>query len=264
MGYEMLLDLRSSTESLAYYTGDYETAAIRSVLRLMSPNWVVLDVGANIGFWTVPLAKVLKGRGCLHAFEPVPANFARLVQNVEKNGLSQVARAHPFGLSDRNGVLQISLREEFAQGAGTGNAAIVIDSEDLRFACLNIRIYPLDDIFESLKAPRVDFIKVDIEGHEDKFLAGGAEVIRRFRPIIYIEINEDYYQRRGLDATALFENWLHSFSYSVGLTTRQGWRLGGIRERSQLTEEVFFFPSEVAEYSVNRLSAKSSQPESAA
>jgi FkbM family methyltransferase len=264
MGGQMLLDLRSGTENRAYYTGEYDTAAIRSVLRLVGPDWVVLDVGANIGFWTVPLAKALRGGGRLHAFEPVPANFARLVQNVERNEVSLVAQVHQFGLSDAEGVAQISLREDFARGAGTGNAAIVIDSEDLRFECVDIRVFRLDDIFESLKVHRLDFIKVDIEGHEDKFLAGGAEVIRRFRPIIYIEINEPYYERRGVDVTALFENWLHSFSYSVGLRTRHGWRLGAIRERRQVLDDVFFFPSEVGEDCVNRLSAKAGEAGSAA
>src|SRR5215472_13254382 len=58
LGYRMILDLRSAyTEWEAYYLGDYDTSVIRSITRLIKPGSTVLDVGANIGFWTVPLAK---------------------------------------------------------------------------------------------------------------------------------------------------------------------------------------------------------------
>jgi hypothetical protein len=48
----MLIDLRSETEAAAYYTGDYETGLIEAVLKLMRSDWTVLDVGANVGFWS--------------------------------------------------------------------------------------------------------------------------------------------------------------------------------------------------------------------
>src|ERR1700733_2384596 len=102
LGHEMLVDLRSNTEFHTYYLGDFDTKAIRSVLRLIGPDSTVLDVGANIGFWSVPLANHLKGRGCLHAFEPVPGNFRRLTENVRKNGLENTAHLHETGLSDQN------------------------------------------------------------------------------------------------------------------------------------------------------------------
>jgi hypothetical protein len=56
LGYKMMVDLRAEIEFLAYYTGEYDTRNIRSVLRLVEPDWTILDVGANIGFWSVPLA----------------------------------------------------------------------------------------------------------------------------------------------------------------------------------------------------------------
>jgi FkbM family methyltransferase len=133
----MLVDLRSNTEFHTYYLGD-DTEEIRSVQQLITPDSAVIDVGANIGFWSIPLARHLKGRNCLHAFEPVPANFRRLTDNIKRNALDGTVHLHERGLSDQNGSLQISLREDFANGAGTGNAAIVIDSEDLRFKCTEI------------------------------------------------------------------------------------------------------------------------------
>lgn len=246
--YEMLLDLRSSSEFLAYYTSDYDTETLRVILRLIRPGWIVLDVGANIGFWTVPLARALHECGRLHAFEPVQANFKRLTHNVVNNGLKGIVDLHPIGLSDRQAHVWISLREDFVAGATTGNAAIADDSDAQHFAREEIKLVPLDGrLFKSFGAERLDFIKVDIEGHEDRFLAGANEVIRHFRPIIYMEINDYYYKLRGLDPTGVFDDWMDANSYKAACLTHRGWKLDRLCHRKPGIDNVFLLPSEQAE-----------------
>ncbi len=254
LGHEMRVDLRSHTEFHSYYLGDFDTEEIRSALRLIRCDATVFDVGANIGFWSVPLAGHLKGKGCLHAFEPVPANFLRLTENISRNSLESTAYLHDLGLSDQNSALLISLREDFANGAGTGNAAIVVNSEDLRFSCTEITVHKLDDIFDSLGVGDVNFIKADIEGHEDRFLAGAANVIRRFRPILYVEINKAYYERQGRNAVSLFEAWLSINSYRSALRRKGKWHLEALRN-CQAMDNAFFFPSETALECINRLNS---------
>lgn len=247
LGYRMLIDLRSKTEYPAYYTADYDTETIRSLQRLFRPNWVIVDVGANIGFWSIPMASALNGDGCLHAFEPLASNFRRLAENVQRNGLDRVVRLHQIGLSNQNAELQLSLREDFSGGAETGNAAIVIDQDDNRFECTSIIVAPLDEIVDALGIDRLNFVKVDIEGHEDMFLAGARKTIQRFRPLIYMEINEPYYERRGVDATKIFEKWQEASGYEAILQSLQhGWALKSIRERKSVIDNVLFAPSEKA------------------
>jgi len=251
LGHKMLVDPRSATEFAAYYTGDYDTAAIRSVMRLLNPDSIVIDVGANIGFWSIPLAHCLTHGGRLHCFEPVPGNFERLTENIRQNSLDGVIRVHRLGLSDHNGLAQISLRDGF--GTETGNAAIVIEEEDLEFVCVEIQIRALDEIFDSFGEQRIDFIKADIEGHEDKFLSGASNVIRRFRPILYLEINEPYYHRRGLDPTDIFQRWLNANSYRSALRSKTVWQLESIRKRRAVIDNAFFFPEEIATDCIVRL-----------
>lgn len=247
LGYKMLLDLRSKTEYPSYYLGDYDTIEIRTLRRLFAPDWVILDVGANIGFWTIPMASALSGGGRLHAFEPLASNFRRLAENVRENRLEHVVRLHQIGLSDQNAELRLSLREDFLSGAETGNAAIVIDRDDDRFECTNIVVAPLDEIEPTLGIDRLDFIKVDIEGHEDRFLAGARKSIQRYRPLIYLEINEPYYDRRGVDPTAIFEQWQREMDYVSALEpARNRWALKSVRERRRVIDDVLFVPSEKA------------------
>lgn len=253
LGYEMLVDLRARTEFLAYYTGEYDTRNIRSVLRLVEPHWIILDVGANIGFWSVPMARAVRESGRLHCFEPVPSNFRLLTANVERNRVAARVHVHQLGLSDQSGTVQISLREDFAGGAETGNAAIVIDADDSRFQCVQVEVCPLDDLFDSLALNRIDFMKVDIEGHEHKFLAGAAQTIARFRPILLIEINDHYYERQGLDPTALFQDWLLRNSYVAAFRGTDRWRFSNLSNRRRGINDVLFFPRENAHESMARL-----------
>jgi FkbM family methyltransferase len=253
LGYEMAIDLRAQTQFLAYYTGEYDTRNIRSVLRLVEPHWIILDVGANIGFWSVPLARALKESGRLHCFEPVASNFRLLTANVERNCVAAIAHVHQFGLSDRSSKVQISLREDFVGGSETGNAAIVIDGDDARFQCVEVEVRPLDDLFDSLALDRLDFMKVDIEGHEHRFLTGAARTIARFRPVLLMELNDHYYERQGLDPTALFQDWVAEHSYVAAFRRANRWRVDDLSNRRRGTNDVFFFPRENAHDSVARL-----------
>jgi FkbM family methyltransferase len=256
LGYEMRVDLRAETEFLAYYTGEYDTRNIRSTLRLVEPHWTILDVGANIGFWSVPLAHALEQSGRLHCFEPVPSNFRALTANIKRNCVAATVGVHQLGLSDRSGTVQISLREDFVGGSETGNAAIVMDGDDSRFQCVQVEVRPLDVLIDSLGLDRLDFVKVDIEGHEHKFLAGAAQAIARFRPVLFMEINDQYYERQGLDATSLFQDWLLEYTYVAALRRANRWRLDDLSNRRRGLSDVFFFPRENAHESIARLEAR--------
>src|SRR5271157_3232168 len=246
LGHRMIVDLRAHTECASFYTHDYDTEEIRSVLRMFQSDWMVLDVGANIGFWTIPMAKALGPGGRVHAFEPVTSNNLRLHENIRLNALQSITEVHELGLSDRCATLRISLRDDFANGSGTGNAAIVIDESDDRYQREMIKVNTLDNIFPLLNAKGLDFIKVDIEGHEDKFLSGASSTIRQFRPIIHMEVNEPYYSRRGLEATTLFEEWAKSANYAYALRTSKGWRLRDLRHRKPVIDNVLALPAERA------------------
>jgi FkbM family methyltransferase len=210
----------------------------------VAPNSVAFDVGANVGFWTIPIALKLRPAGRVYAFEPVSSNSVRLRDNAKLNDVSDVVGIHEVGLSDRTETVEISLREDFSNGSSTGNAAIVIDNSDKHYRCITVDVVALYQIFQSLTLRRLDFMKVDIEGHEDRFLTGAASVIAEFRPIIYMEINEPYYKRRGLDATHLFQSWLDSANYICALRGPHGWIPRALELRRPVIDNVLMLPAE--------------------
>ena len=219
LGYRMHVDLRSRTEVFAYYTGTYDTPLISAALQLMPPGGLAVDLGANVGFWSVPLAK--KGR--VHAYEPVPSNADRLHDNAFLNGVEATLAVRRLAISSTSGELSLSLREDFQRGAETGNAAVVIDSSDADFETISIRADTLDNQSAQLDWDRLDVLKIDIEGHEDLALMGGRKTLKKFRPVIFVEWNDSYYDRRGVDPAERFADALFGLDYACLRRTDDNW-----------------------------------------
>jgi FkbM family methyltransferase len=248
-GHRLLLDLRSGTEWFAYYSGRYNESLIAAARRLLQrPGCVAIDAGANVGFWTIPLAvTAARVGGRVVAVEPVPANAARLRENVALNGLGAVVDIAEVALSRTEGPATLTLREDFRNGARTGNAAIAIDDDlDASFEHLSTRAVPLDTLLQELAVDRVDFIKADVEGHEDLLLAGAQGTIERSRPVIVAEWNRVYYERRGVRPDEVLGRQLIPLDYVCLRGLRRGWMVTSSFESPKPVDDVFFAPRERA------------------
>jgi FkbM family methyltransferase len=206
-GHRLILDTRVPSQLWAAYLGDYDRANVAVLRRFLRPGGIALDVGANIGCYTVPLA--LADARVL-AFEPVPQNAARLRENVALNGFGRIVDIYEIALGSEPGSAEITLREDFASGGEVGNAAIVIaDGKDGGFRTIAVPLARLDDLMPSIgRGARIDVVKLDIEGHEDHFLRGASRTITENRPVILMEMNRWFYRRRGLDLDALLPTLL--------------------------------------------------------
>ncbi len=98
LGYSMKLDLDDPEQRLAYETGHYEPETLKNCLAVLPSDGVALDIGAHVGFYTCAFgAAVGSSGGHVHSFEPVTANFTRLLENIELNRLSP--HVHAFRLA---------------------------------------------------------------------------------------------------------------------------------------------------------------------
>lgn len=249
-GHQMLVDLRSKTEFHAYYTGEYDARNLRAVAALVRPDWIVLDIGANIGFHSVPLALALRssgGQGRLYCFEPVPSNRERLEQNLDLNGVLDVCEVHGFGLSNDEGEARITLREDFSLGSATGNAALMIeDGQDERFRTLSVPLRRLDLWVAERGLPRLDFIKIDVEGHEDLVFEGGMQTLSRFRPLILAEMNNTYFERRKVELDPRMASLFGPLGYEwiAYSPLRRRWARTQTLVKPHSAHDVFLVPAE--------------------
>jgi FkbM family methyltransferase len=143
----------------------------------------VMDVGANIGLWAMGAALRVGPEGSVHAFEPVPVIFARLIRNLELNGLKQVI-SRQLALSDTCG--------QTVFYAAKGNSAVgSLTQSDSADQPIQIEMTTIDDYCENYSIPRVDVLKVDVEGAEQLVFRGAPRLLAADEsPVIMFETDE--------------------------------------------------------------------------
>jgi FkbM family methyltransferase len=171
-GHEMFLDPTDAIVSPFLlrdgYFEPYETSLIESRVK---PGDVVLDIGANIGYYTLILARLVGESGRVYAFEPDPANFLLLKRNVRANGYRNVVLVKK-AVADASGPLALHICPD-----NKGDHRIY-DSNDDR-ATIPIEAITLDEYFAD-DPGRLDFIKMDIQGSEGRALRGMAGLLGRY------------------------------------------------------------------------------------
>jgi len=185
--------------------GDWEPHVRHYFESIVQPDWVCMDIGANLGAHTLSLA-CLASDGRVMAFEPDPVNYALLARNITHLPLPK-ALIEPLqiALGDRSGVATVGGADELAGcsfvSQGTMDAAMteerlraVVDPNAIADTVLHMRLAQvtamrLDDWVKDRPLPRLDLIKMDVEGAEADVLRGADETLRRLRPILLVEYN---------------------------------------------------------------------------
>jgi FkbM family methyltransferase len=160
--------------------GRYEDKDADMLYRLVRPGFIVFDIGANVGWYAMHLAKNVPHLRVV-AFEPIPETFSWLQRNLALNGLENVT-ALSIGLSDREGELTFYFCPE---GSGAASAANILEAEAARQ--IRCRVRRLDDVAQEMGlAP--DFLKCDVEGAELFVFQGGMRCLARSKPVIFCEM----------------------------------------------------------------------------
>ncbi len=142
------------------FTEAYETQLVRASVK---PGATAVDVGANIGYYTLQFAKLVGPSGKVFAFEPDPTNFSVLEKNVRRYGFRNVVCLNQ-AVCDRSGTVQLYLSE------GNPGDHRIYDSSESRQS-IAVSAVRLDDYFARYP-DKIDFIKIDVQGAEDSVLRG--------------------------------------------------------------------------------------------
>ena len=183
-GIKIDCDLRDHVQQQIYFFGAYEPIESSLFLSLMPEGGTVIDAGANVGFYTLMMANQVGPEGRVFAFEPVPRNFKALVANLELNRpLSQV-RAECLALWSREEVLELNLAKDHLNNCGGFSAGSVEGtSEKVRCQAVSLESY-----FQKESLARWDGLKIDIEGAELFAFKGMFELLKKYEPVILLEI----------------------------------------------------------------------------
>lgn len=162
--------------------------------QLVRAGDVVVDAGANVGYVTALLAQWVGASGRVHSFEPVPITADLLRRSVSRLKIKQVS-LHFCGVSDAAGEAKMSI-PQYADGGENLYESRVIGEEDhdrnvaVGAKIVSIPLRRLDDEL-SAEIPRITFMKIDVEGHEESALQGAEKILKEAQPALLIEIMGD-------------------------------------------------------------------------
>ncbi|MFH1387618.1 MAG: FkbM family methyltransferase [bacterium] len=193
-------------------------------------NITILDVGANIGWFSLYYAKALPGSQ-IYSFEPIANNYANILFNIKLNGLKNI-KAVNVGVSDHQGVATFYCDQEI-----TANASLVKHSARKHLEEKNVKLVTLDK-YCGQNGIRPDLLKVDVEGAELFVFKGAKRILADHHPIVFAEMLRKWAEKFNYHPNQIIE-LLNNYGY-------QCFRLCGDRLRlfakmDDSTKETNFF-----------------------
>lgn len=196
------LDLREVIDSSLYFTSTYEVKIDRLFEKYVTPGSTVIDIGANIGLHTLRSALLTGEKGKVIAIEPSTWAIKKLERNLELNqNLSKI-------IEIRHNALGESVEQSISLGFQSSyrlNGKNKIYSEV-------VDVLTLDSIVEQNSQHSVDFIKIDVDGHELHILRGAKQLLLNSKPVLVVEFTPSY-SASYLEELAAIEKYLRSLGY---------------------------------------------------
>lgn len=177
--------------------GVFEKDTTEAICRLVNKGDIVIDVGANIGYYAVIISKIVGESGKVFAFEPTQNFREVLEENISINQLNNV-EVVPYGLSSKEETLTIDISLSSATLHSPVGYADVIDKEI-------VKLITFDSFINQRKPQKINFIKVDIDGHEPAFFDGAWESLAKYDTKIIFEISHLHYIQAGVTAWEFYD-----------------------------------------------------------
>lgn len=182
-----------------------ETQDIQSLRSYVKPGEVVIDIGANVGFFTKRFAKWTSGGGFVIAVEPETSNFRKLQQTLKKTGMAAAVRTFQGVAAEQHGALKLMVNHRHP-----GDHRIAPQGVD-------VTAFTIDELVRKERAARVCLMKIDVQGAEERVLRGAQETINRDHPAIFIEIDDSALRQMGSSAERVLRRLLDSGYVIQGL-----------------------------------------------
>lgn len=199
------LDIADTVDHFIYF--DFWDKAFERIKSYVTPNSIVIDVGANMGRFALVFASIAK-HGRVVCFEPNASSFNKLKRNVDLNDFKHVEIVNK-ALGDAPA--KLSLFTVNSHNAGMNRIGI---PDGHNVSSETVSVSKLDDEIDKLGLKQVDLIKIDVEGFEFKVLLGGKKTIEKFKPILFIELVEENLLDNHQDPSALIQ-WIKNFGYTI-------------------------------------------------
>jgi FkbM family methyltransferase len=219
-GLRWCLDLSEGIDFSIYLLGAFERSTGITLQKLVKRGDVVFDIGANIGAHTLGLARSVGPTGHVFAFEPADFAFDKLKRNLALNPDLE-ARTHPCQILLTGEGCKPERQEIYASWPLKNDGSVHPKHRGRLVTTRNASLETLDDFVKRERIDQVDLMKMDVDGHELAVLQGGLGILRKFRPVLVMEMSP-YVHAEQKNSFAAFMELLRGESYSLQDATK--WR----------------------------------------
>ena len=198
-GVNFELDLKEVIDSAMFYEGSRELGTSLALKKLCKPGHVVFDIGANVGSHALPMASYVGKQGKVYAFEPVPWAIKKLKRSLELNNFDNLV-IESIALSDiTEQEVEMDFRASFKvdSKSGVGQDGKVDNGWWSECEHVKVRMETLDNYASNHQISRLDLIKLDVDGFEGKVFRGAFKTLKRFQPILIMEVAPAWAEMRG-------------------------------------------------------------------
>ena len=203
-GIKMKLNLKHYNDHLTYWFSKKDKL-LNNIVKLIKVNDVVFDVGVNIGYYLFNFSQKAT-QGCVYGFEPNPKVFKYVKHNLELNSFKNIVLTN-LGLGNEKGVYKMA-----QINSNLGMNKIVESNSALK--TFDISVDTLDNFVFENNISKIDVIKIDVEGFEFNVLKGAIESLKKFKPILFIEIDNQNLIKNNSSYFKL-KNWLNLHEYCI-------------------------------------------------
>jgi FkbM family methyltransferase len=180
------LDLNEGIDFSIYLIGSFEPRTLRLYKKIIKPGQTVLDIGANIGAHTLPLAKLVGKNGKVVAFEPTTFGFGKLQVNIALNPelSKRIVTKQAMMVADSQARLAPAL---FSSWPLENSRDLHEEHRGRLMNTSGASVVTIDDAVDCLGLSRIDFLKIDVDGYEYEVLKGALRTLNHNRPAIIME-----------------------------------------------------------------------------
>ena len=222
------LDLREGIDFSIFLLGAFEPSTVRAYSRLVSPGATIVDIGANVGAHTLFLARLCGPSGRVVAFEPTQYAFDKLRRNVEINPdiAPRVSCQQVMLVATADSAVEHAIYSSWPLQDPTHDE-LHAEHKGRLMATAGATAETLDGALARLNVHKVDFVKLDVDGHEAEVLEGARETFFRDRPAILMEL-----------APFVFRENMEKFSFMLKFFWTLDYRLTDLSSGKVLPENV--------------------------
>jgi FkbM family methyltransferase len=194
---------KDSILSKLIYT-NFEQNEIVFLRKYLKPGDTFFDIGSNIGLFSLHAAQIVTNKGSIHAFEPTPNTFARLMENIELNRYQHIITANNIGISSNIGTLSLNISTDGHDAWNT----FAKQSEICFEKKIEIPVEKLDNYLteKNISCKDIALIKIDVEGWEMEVIKGAKNLlIEENAPVLMVEFTESNLFAAGTNCYEIYD-----------------------------------------------------------